>query len=616
MIKRWHFFRYRGLLGVLVIYLLITLILSTERAGIQVRNEARQGAGSYLSKEETITAQEAAADLARNCLVVRDSRSEDSLAAYEQFQQILLDMKIGYDTADLAEGALPDLLPYETCLVLVSAPAAFGEDILKISDWVRDGGRALFALTLVKDNYLSLIEQKLGIISSGYENVLADSFCPTSDFMLGGGEEYGIVDAFDSALSVELDETVTVYAATGGERSVPLVWSKDYGEGRFVIDNFGIYEKAVRGIYAASISLLTDICIWPVLDGAVFYLDDFPSPVPGGDGEYIRRDYSMSVAEFYTNVWWPDLITLAEKLGIRYTGVLIENYGDDTKGKIVRQEDTARFQYFGNMLLHLGGELGYHGYNHQPLCLGNYHFGTVLPYRTWPDEEQMRKAVAEMIEYSDEMFPMSERSVYVPPSNVISEEGFRLLTDEFPSIRTVASTYFPGEFAWTQEFGCTEDGMIEQPRTVSGELMGDYEKMVSLSELNMHMVFNHFMHPDDLLDTDRGAALGWEKLRQNLDETFTWLFDAAPALRRLTGSELSAEIQRWSAAAISMEMADSSLTLHIDNFFDEVKLMARFNEGKPVSAEGASLTPLTDSLYLIEASSDSVFIQLEKGSDQ
>ena len=60
MIKRWHFFRYRGLLGVLVIYLLITLLLSTERAGIQVHNEAGQGTGRYLSKEETITAQEAA----------------------------------------------------------------------------------------------------------------------------------------------------------------------------------------------------------------------------------------------------------------------------------------------------------------------------------------------------------------------------------------------------------------------------------------------------------------------------------------------------------------------------------------------------------------------------
>ena len=47
---------------------------------------------------------------------------------------------------------------------------------------------------------------------------------------------------------------------------------------------------------------------------------DFPSPVPSGDGTYIKRDYGLSIAEFYTKVWWPDLQKLAQKYGIRYTG--------------------------------------------------------------------------------------------------------------------------------------------------------------------------------------------------------------------------------------------------------------------------------------------------------
>lgn len=98
-----------------------------------------------------------------------------------------------------------------------------------------------------------------------------------------------------------------------------------------------------------------------MINSAAFYLDDFPSPVPSGNGKYIKRDYNMSIAEFYSQVWWPDLVRLAERYGIRFTGVMIENYGDDTKDDPVRQTDGAQFEYYGGLLLRQNGEIGYHG---------------------------------------------------------------------------------------------------------------------------------------------------------------------------------------------------------------------------------------------------------------
>ena len=124
-----------------------------------------------------------------------------------------------------------------------------------------------------------------------------------------------------------------------------------------LVDNFGFYEKAFRGFFAASYSLLTDVGVYPVINGSVFYLDDFPSPVPNGDGTYIKRDYGTSIADFYTNIWWPDMIALATTHNVQYTGVIIENYEDETDGETERQDDVQRFQYFGNMILHQGGEL-------------------------------------------------------------------------------------------------------------------------------------------------------------------------------------------------------------------------------------------------------------------
>ena len=225
--------------------------------------------------------------------------------------------------------------------------------------WVSAGGSLMLAMPPDNSSYLQVIASKLGIESAGYDYVKAESIVPSEDFMLGGGERYELSDPFDSSLSVSLRETARVWAMTG-DAGAPLIWSNDCGSGRTVVCNIGIYDKVMRGFYAAAISLLGDTTAYPVINSAVFFLDDFPSPVPSGDGTYIKRDYGLSIADFYTKVWWPDLQKLAQKYGIRYTGVMIENY-EDAVNQIepARQPDTTQFRYFGGMLLQMGGELAF-----------------------------------------------------------------------------------------------------------------------------------------------------------------------------------------------------------------------------------------------------------------
>ena len=86
--------------------------------------------------------------------------------AWIQFEQIFKDMKVGTDLVDVNHESIPDdLSDYETVVVLLSDLSPLKENVLKISDWVKEGGSAMFALTLQKDTYVSLIEQKLGIVS-------------------------------------------------------------------------------------------------------------------------------------------------------------------------------------------------------------------------------------------------------------------------------------------------------------------------------------------------------------------------------------------------------------------------------------------------------------------
>lgn len=49
---------------------------------------------------------------------------------------------------------------------------------------------------------------------------------------------------------------------------------------RVVVDNIGIYNKVLRGVYAASYSLLCDATGLPRHQRGGVLPDDFPSPVP------------------------------------------------------------------------------------------------------------------------------------------------------------------------------------------------------------------------------------------------------------------------------------------------------------------------------------------------
>lgn len=613
-------FRWMGLLVVWAVFIAMAAVLLVERAGVQY--SAVQHKLGMLAANDAVPASSAIFGQKPTCLVITDSDQAGVEDVKEQFDQILLDMKIAHRDVDLAlDGvdAIPSLTSFDRVILLMPSLDGLGTHLSDIMSWVSAGGSLMLAMPPDNSSYLQVIAPKLGIESAGYDYVKAESIVPSEDFMLGGGERYELSDPFDSSLSVSLRETAHMWAKTG-DAGVPLIWSNDCGSGRTVVCNIGVYEKVMRGFYAAAISLLGDTSAYPVINSAVFYLDDFPSPVPSGDGTYIKRDYGLSIADFYTKVWWPDLQKLAQKYGIRYTGVMIENYEDAVnQTEPARQADTTQFRYFGGMLLQMGGELGFHGYNHQPLALWDTDYGTLYDYKTWKNKETLVASLNELIAFQDEVLPNAHGSVYVPPSNILSARVRKLIGTDVPRIKTIASTYFEDgtDLPYVQEFGVASDGIVEQPRIVSGGMVDDsYMRLAAVSELNMHYVSTHFMHPDDLLDPDRGAKEGWEVYKGGLTDYLDWLSKSAPDLRRQTGSECSGAIQRFSSVMVSVDTSADAWTLSLGNFHDEAWLMFRANNGEPGAVTGGEITHLTGDLYLVKATDKTVTIARKEGGDK
>lgn len=613
-------FRWMGLLVVWAVFIAMAAVLLVERAGVQY--SAGQHKLGMLAANDAVPASSAIFGQKPTCLVITDSDQDSVDDVKDQFDQILLDMKIAHRDVDIATDgadAIPSLTSFDRVIVLMPSLDGLGTHLTDLMSWVSAGGSLMLGMTPDNSNCLQAIASKLGIESAGYDYATAESIVPSEDFMLGGGERYEFSDPFDSSLSVSLRETAHVWAKTG-DAGTPLIWSNDCGSGHTVVCNIGIYDKVMRGFYASTISLLGDTTAYPVINSAVFYLDDFPSPVPSGDGTYIKRDYGLSIADFYTKVWWPDLQKLAQKYGIRYTGVMIENYEDAVnQTEPARQPDTTQFRYFGGMLLQMGGELGFHGYNHQPLALWDTDYGTLYDYKTWKNKETLVASLNELIAFQDEVLPNAHGSVYVPPSNILSTRARKLIGTDVPRIKTIASTYFEDgtDLPYVQEFGVASDGIVEQPRIVSGGMVDDsYMRLAAVSELNMHYVSTHFMHPDDLLDPDRGAKEGWEVYKGGLTNYLEWLTKSAPDLRRQTGSECSGAIQRFSSVTVSVDTSADAWTLSLGNFHDEAWLMFRANNGEPGAVTGGELTHLTGNLYLLKANDKTVTIERMEGGDK
>ena len=582
--------------------------------------------GSEKEQEETVTllenelflqtqGKEEATDVRKECLYLWDSSDASSQILHGQMPQILQDMKVSYQEVDISTQEIPDFGAFEKVVVGFSSYLQVQEEVLELADWVSAGGALMLAMVPENTAASEWLFQQAGVRTIGDSYYMTPGLRLQDELLLGGSKmDYPIEEPFESSLTVTLEEDCQVSVTTNDEKENPLLWKRDYQNGRIVVVNLGIYDKGYRGLYAAAYSMLGEVCAWPVINGAAYYLDDFPAPVPSGEGKYIEEDYGLNIGDFYSQIWWNDISSLSEKYGIHYTGMVIEEYSDQVEGPFVNISGSQRFMYFGNSLLDLGGEIGYHGYNHMPLCLPGFDYeGEYDAYETWESYEDMKESLEELRSFCEGLYPDEEFQVYVPPSNILSEDGRRLLSEEFPEIRAIASLYLGSGAAYEQEYEVAEDGMVETPRVISGYILDDYMRLSAMSELNLHYVSSHFQHPDDVLDEDRGASLGWAEMYRRLCEYVEWVDNSAPSIRYLTGSEMAGAVQRFYYVDVERGLTEEGLTLTLSNFQDEAWFLARFNDWEPDISEGAvsggTIEHLQGNLYLIKAEEAEVTVK-------
>lgn len=600
-----------------IVLFALSLMILRERIGVKLDELVNAGIENYADRLYQVEEDAFSAQVIQpvECLIINDSKNEQSNEMARQLRVVLQDMRVEYDEVDLATEPLPELSVYDKTAITTGDLSVLGEDVVKLCDWVKTGGQLMSTGTFQGDAYYELLAAKAGVLNATKTNfVEVSGMSILNDFMLNSGDrEFWYDEPTITAMDVSLTSDCTVYIKDVAS-SVPLLWEQNYGEGKFVMMNQVLIGKVSRGILCAAYSLLGDTCVYPVINGSAFYLDDFPAPVPSGEGKYITEEYGVGISSFYANIWWPDIMKLEDKYGIIHTGLIIVDYSDQVEAPFPKQKSTERFTYFGNMLLNHGGELGLHGYNHMPLCLEKYDYkGRYEDYKKWKSTEDMGAAVSEAFDFAQQLFPGERVSVYVPPSNVLSQEGREALKRSWTDLAVIASTYNEDEVEYSQEFEVAEDGIVETPRIVSGAEFGDTTLLAAFSELNFHYVQSHFLHPDDVLDEERGAVLGWGKMYENLNAYIDYIYSSAPNIRNLSGSGMGEAVREFDKLSVQREETQNVLGLNIGGFYKEAYFMVRMNEGTIGTVTGGELEHLSGNLYLLHATSDVVRIEKKQG---
>lgn len=591
--------------------LLCGVVVMLERYGVTSKYiESNQG-----EAEELVFSAPVSEDAA--CLILTSEKDNVSAIYEEMITFVLEDMRVVYDVLEVQEDTdLSCLKDYDTLVLAFEDWSVLGDNLLAVCDWVKAGGAMMNMSTPVPNASFLAVSGKLGIESGGTEYVAITGFQVMNDCMMGGkeGEIFWYSDdgteELETSLNVCLNSQCEVLFASE-DGSVPLIWKCKYGDGSFVITNEVITDKYQRGFVSLAYSKLEDACIYPVINASAFYLDDFPSPVPEGNGEYIRRDYGVSIASFYSTIWWPQVLSWGEKYQIPYTGLIIEKYSDDVEVPFEKNEEVAQFTTFGNMLLNAGGELGFHGYNHMPLCIEGIDEGQQYgAYELWASAEDVKAAMRELNDFSSNLFPGIAFQVYVPPSNILSESGMTAMLEACPDVNIIASTYFNDSEgkAFEQEFEVDENGVIHTPRIVSALSLTNYQKVAALAELNYHYVQSHFMHPDDLLDEERGAEIGFPTLKEDFESYLEWIYTSAPGIRNVTGSEMGTAVLQYDKMTIDREWKNDNLMVRIGGFAGSAEFLLRVNEGTIAEIDGATYEQVANGLYAVHAETDELKI--------
>jgi len=546
-------------------------------------------------------------------LILYNSENRGSITTKDNLCRILKNIKKSYEIIDVKSNLKLDNNDYEG-IVLAFESLNKITNIEYLLDYVKDGGRLIFMKRAVTDENFYKIEKELGIIKNlgFYEaqgvkmntNVLlgAEGFASESEFIV------------NSSLNVELDKECKIDILSSD--NIPLLWERNLENGKIIFFNGTMLEeKSNRGLMMGILSLEKDGFIYPIVNSKLLYIDDFPAPIPQGRDTKIYEEFEKDIRSFYWDIWWRDILKYTKIYDYKITGLIIESYNNKVKPpfKIKNNKNRKDFILFSKEILKSGGEIGIHGYNHQSLAKEGY-IKQDLGYNPWENKEDMIKSIEEVIRYAKSVLGDYEFRVYVPPSNVLSNEGREAIKVGMKNLKIISSVYNKDLYgdSYVQEFEKSKDEILEMPRFSYGYEYNEEQKWYIYNGITYIGIFSHFIHPDDILDYKRNNNKSWSELRDEFENLLKDVTTKFPWLKSQTVSNSGVKLTNYLECTPYMKYKENSIEIYCENFRPNYYMIIR-TDRKIKNHTGMNIKKIFEGVYLIEMRNAKGIMNFESG---
>ncbi len=456
-----------------------------------------------------------------------------------------------------------------TRVILVNSTMNFTNDQVDLLlKFVSEGGTLIFP-TVNEDTRVGYLS---GIISSAdYDfNLESKGITFTSDFLpqMRGRTIYS--KRLITGLSGRnFKSTIDVHATSFTNPKMPTILSNKIGEGKVFLFNTTLdLEKEDRGLFFSAILEGLEGIPYPIPSLGAIFIDDFPKPLYSIKSPPIDKEFDLDQAQFTLDIWWPDMLKLADKHKLVYSAYPCFNYNQikrspylfaewDLHKSVKKGKNVSSASWVTKQLAPQNVELGIHGYNHESLLSEIWEQGRDI-------ENSFLATRKKWTINNFGSFPTS----YVAPSNEIDSFGLAHLSRSMPEIRYM-STVYTGDIVegGDREFDVDpyNSQFFDFPRLTSGYVMESDKVYAMQSTYLFTGIWTHFIHPDDvyqLPDISNTSAgkygyrnelkLGWRKTNKTepgmldyFDQYLTDMGKTYPGLRYLDVTEAGEVTEDW-----------------------------------------------------------------------
>lgn len=445
-----------------------------------------------------------------------DSKNELSIRNRDHVDKTLEYAKIPFQQTSLATFNKDPKLAGELKVVVLHDLVRLNETAVReLVRFVSEGGHIVITSVGIDKKYAFFA----GINADANFDIdtKATGFRFTSNFLpVLKGKQYRTNTTHYGLTGQNFSEDVEILATSMSNDDLPTIIKNKIGAGSAIVFNTEQFsEKQDRGLFFAAILEGLEGIPYPIANVSSIFLDDFPAPLYEVKMEPVAHELDITQFNYYSKVWWRDMLKLAEEEDLAYSAYVCFDYANKTFPPFNFPEwrnSTKKEKNIADSLMldikNSRHELALHGYNH-----------VSLTKEEWPSINYMGLSLEAVKKRWGAKSFGKLPVTYVPPSNIIDSTGFAALERYMPSIKYNASIYL----GYFDEGGKREfdpepynDHIFNFPRITSGYAMTPTKEFLQQSLYVYTGIWSHFIHPDDIYQIpgeDSNASAGDYSLR-------------------------------------------------------------------------------------------------------